>query len=357
MKDLSKTVFLGLSALQRILKIQQHLALFFRKLFGHFDVERHVQIAPADAAQPRHALPFQAENGAGLGALWHMVFHRLVDGGHDDIPAQGRADKGNIHLHIQIRAAALKDLVRADGHYDVDVAGRASLRACLALARDGDDLPIVDAGGDVYLDLALFILHALAAAVRAGVLDDLPRTAADRASRNIHHLAQRGALYGLHLPRAAAMGTGFGVGALFGACAAAGGARFVAPDVHLLCHPFVRLLQINGDVHPQAAPAPGAGTARRLPAEAAENRAENILEPAKAAAETARAGACAAGRLGKGVMAHRIVLAALFRIAQYAVRLVDLFELFLRLGRLVSLIHIRVILFCQLAIRFFNICL
>ena len=159
------------------------------------------------------------------------------------------------------------------------------------------------------------------------------------------------------------MGTGFGVGALFGACAAAGGARFVAPDVHLLCHPFVRLLQINGDVHPQAAPASGAGTTGRLAAEPAEDRAEDIVKPAKAAAEPAkaaepaRAGACAAGRLGKGVMAHRIVLAALFRIAQYAVRLVDLFELFLRLGRLVSLIHIRVIFFCQLAIRFFNICL
>ena len=111
-------------------------------------------------------------------------------------------------------------------------------------------------------------------------------------------LAQRGALYGLHLPCAAAMGTGFGVRALFGARAAAGGARFVAPDVHLLGYPFIRLLQVDGDIHPQAAPAPGAGTAGGLAAKAAKDRAEDIVKPAKAAAKTAEA---ARSRPGRGL--------------------------------------------------------
>ena len=211
-------------------------------------------------------------------------------------------------------------------------------------------------------DLALFILHALAAAVRAGVFDDLPRTAANRAGRNIHHLAQRGALYGLHLPCAAAMGTGFGVRALFGARAPQEAHASLRPMFTCLVTPFIRLLQVDGDIHPQAAPAPGPERRAVWPPKPPKIEPKISSNPPKPPPKPPKppkppAGACAAGRLGEGIVAHRIVLAALFRIAQYAVRFIDLFKLFLRLGRLVSLCSYPVIFFLPAGDTLFNVCL
>ena len=67
------------------------------------------------------------------------------------------------------------------------------------------------------------------------------------------------------------------------------------------------------------------------------------------------ASAAAIARIDARV-AKLVIARALLRVGEHRVGLVDLFKLFLRLGRLVSLVHIRVIFFCQLAIRFFYLC-
>ncbi len=104
--------------------------------------------SPGRCRQP-HALPFWAENSAGLGApgTWYFTGWSMV-GTIISPPKAARTKEISIFIY-RSGPFALKDLVRADGDHDVDIAGRAALRACLALAGHGDDLPIVDAGGDV----------------------------------------------------------------------------------------------------------------------------------------------------------------------------------------------------------------
>ena len=97
-------------------------------------------------AQHRHALGFQAELLAGLGAFGD--FHpRLaaVDGRHLDLAAECRRRHGDRHAAEQIGAVALEELVRLDREEDVEVAGRPAPHAGLALAGEPDARPVLDA--------------------------------------------------------------------------------------------------------------------------------------------------------------------------------------------------------------------
>ena len=109
---------------------------------------------------------------------------------------------------------ALEDRVLADGDLDVEVTGGARAVADLALARELDAGAGVDPRGDLERQRAAGADAAVAAALVAGVGDDLPEALAGHARAGGHHLAEEAALdlADLAAPLADVAGPGRGAG-------------------------------------------------------------------------------------------------------------------------------------------------
>ena len=240
----------------------------------------------------------------------------------------------------------------AHGDDDEKIAGLAAALARLALTANGDDLAVVDAGGDAH-GAALGGAHLAApVALRAGIGDDLARALAVRAGAHVLDGAKGRVGGGAHLARAVAGGAGLGLRAGLGARALAIFARLVAHEVDLLVAAPGRFLKGDGDIVAQvraghgALLAPGAAAAET----AAKERREYVFHIK--AAETAEAGeiSIAAGAArARLLMAEAVVLGALLGVGEHLIGLVDLLEFFL--GVLVARVDVRVQLLGQLAVR------
>ena len=129
-------------------------------------------------------------------------------------------------------------------------------------------------------------------------------------------------------------------------------------DVQVLGAALGRFLEGEGYLVAQVvalhrAPLPAAAAAAKP---AAEKGGKYIVEAAKAraAAKPAEVGIAAAAEPGARLLvAELVVPGPLLGIGQYLVSLVDFLKFFLR--RLVARIHVRVILFGQLAVGFFDV--
>src|SRR5262249_31093794 len=92
--------------------------------------------------------------------------------------AQGRLGDVELALGDEIVLAALETRVGLDPHEDVQVAGHSAAYSGLALAGHAQRRPVVDARRNLHGELGLLAHPAGAAAVLAGLLDDLAFAAA-----------------------------------------------------------------------------------------------------------------------------------------------------------------------------------
>src|SRR5688500_18360019 len=167
------------------------------------DLDHHV--AQTVAAHRRHAGAALADLLARLDAGRDADLVLLaVEAGHLDAAAQRRSGEADRTAREQGRALALEDRVPGHVDEDVEVVGRATADAGLALAGETDAGALVDAGRDVDGQRLALVDAALAAAARAGIGDHLAAAAAARAGL----LDDEEALAGADLAAAAAGGAG-----------------------------------------------------------------------------------------------------------------------------------------------------
>src|SRR5262245_11201694 len=115
-------------------------------------------------------------------------------------------------------ALAFENLVRANMHFDIQIAWRPTIATRLTLAREANAIAVVDARRNLHRQLLGAADAALAQAGIARVLDDLARTATTRAGL----LQLEEALRYTHLPRTMTGIAGDGIRALGRAAAVAG---------------------------------------------------------------------------------------------------------------------------------------
>src|SRR5574344_863155 len=281
---------LGAAFFQRLFQLTQQLALVFGEFDRRFHHDVAVQIARVAGAHALDALAAQAELLARLRAFGDVDGSLARQGGHFNLTTKRSGDEAPRHLAVQIVAIALKDVVRLDADFDVQVARRATVDAGLAIARGANAHAAVDARRDFDFQRLVALYLALAVAAGAGLGNDLARAPAVRAGL----LHAEKALAHLHRAIAAAGAAGFGLGAGFGTAAVAGVAGVPAGDANfgrftlgrLFQRDFHGVRQVVAPVHLPPAPATSATLAT-------EHIAKNIAKSFGKAAKPFRAWATA----------------------------------------------------------------
>ena len=331
----------------------QGLLLLGIQVHRYLHLHGDVLVAPATALEGGDTLALQAEGGPGLGPGGQVPLHLAVNGGDLQFRAHGRLVEGHRLLIQHGTPVPLEDGAGLDADAHDQIAGGTAVLTRVALAPDGDRLALVDAGGDVHLDAALFACHARAAAALAGAVDDLTRApaplAGGRAGKGKAAAAPLDAYHtgtpavGAHLRR--------GPGLTAGAVAVL--ALLRAAKLDLLLAAKGGLLKGDGQVGPQALP-PLGGAGPLLAAEAAPAKATAEEGPEQVAqvdvSHIEPTAAIAAGtKVGvHSRMAELVILGPLVLVGQDLIGLVHLFEL--GLGLLVPGVHVRVIFLGQLAV-------
>src|SRR5438128_143848 len=151
----------------------------------------------------------------------------------------------------EVVAFAAEERVLLQAHEHVEVAGRTAAHPRLALTRDPQLLPVVDAGRERQRDLAVPALPTLAAAARAELVDCLAGAAAARAGRDVHEPAEHRLLDLAYLaaPAAGAAGRDRGARLRAGAPATLAGLESRHGDDALA--PLHRVEEIDLDLHAQ----------------------------------------------------------------------------------------------------------
>ena len=241
----------------------------------------------------RHAFAAQTEHRSGLRALGHGVFHLAVDRRHLDLRAERSLYDGYGQLVENGRVLALKLRMAAHAHRHKQIACGAAVASGVAEPAQGDGLPVVDTGGNVYLDAARAAHLALAFAGRARLMDDLACAAAAGARLLRLHHAERRARRARDGTAALAVGADLGGRALgaAGALALVAGldlhnvqlaadaeAGLLKADLHL----GADILTAHGGVRRALCAAEAAKAAEAAAKAAAEEVVQNIGEAAEA---------------------------------------------------------------------------
>src|SRR5206468_60201 len=198
----------------------------------------------------------------------------------------------------------------------------------VTLAADPDLLAVVDPGGNRHVEPPLGDLPAAAVALGARRGDEVAQAAALRARRRPHELAEHAARHLLHAAAAGARRARDRRRAGLGAVAVAPVARDADPEWDVALDPARRIrevdLYLGGDV--------GSARPPRPPPHPEEVVAEEGGEDVREVPEVERPGREAAA-LEAGV-AVPVVEFARLRVREHLVRLGDLAEPLLRVGRL-----------------------
>ena len=181
-------------------------------------------------------------------------------------------------LCVQVVAVADIGGIRVDPDFDVEVPGRATGGAGLALAGELDAGAGGNTGGDLHRQGPAAADPALAGALVARVLDDRAEALAGAAGRRRHDLAEDGADSPLDLAAAAADVTPFRMAPGTAAGAVAGGAGDGGVDFNLLVYAENGIAEV--DPHADQGILAAAYPRRRtgLSAAGAEEGLEDVLE-------------------------------------------------------------------------------
>ena len=282
----------------------------------------------------RHALPAQLHDLARLRAGRDRHGDRIAENRlHLELGTERGVGHRDLDGAVQLVLVAQEHLVRPFGDLDVQIAGRAAAETHLTLPGEADTHAVLDPGGDAHGHRAPRAVASVAAALVAGVGDDLADAVAGRALAHGHDLPEEGALHRLDLPGALADVAGDRLAVAVGSRAGTHVAEDRGVDGDLFGDTLGALGEIQGHVHQCRLTRldTGLGSAARAEAPAtaaegtavAEERLEDVAESPAAATETAEAARTGAGqRITAGVDD-----ATLLRIGQHLVGGADLFEL------------------------------
>src|SRR6187200_909215 len=134
------------SGLAHLVELAKEVPLPLRQLRRDHDVDDDVQVAAAGAAQPRDALPPQADLGAGLRTGGHLHLFAALHRGHLEGRAQRRLRERARELVVELGPTSRELRVVADLDRDVQVAVGSAPRPGLTLPFERDPLSAVDAG-------------------------------------------------------------------------------------------------------------------------------------------------------------------------------------------------------------------
>ena len=241
-------------------------------------------------------------------------------------------------------------------HLDDKVAVVAAVSARRALSAQDDALHIIDACRDGDLKLLVDLDEALAVAILAGSLYDLTRAATLLTGALGLHIAEHRLLSDGDATRSMTYRAGLGLRALFRTRGATIGTGLDPREGYLLLTAECRLLEVNGDasgnvltVYRHIASRASASAAATATSEEGGEYVTEVKVTAAKSAEAAITRAAAHRGIERRVT-ELIVLLTLLLVRENVVRLIRLLEL--RLGFLVTGVHIGVILLCKAAIRF-----
>src|SRR5580692_713318 len=263
------------------LQFLQQLALALAQLGGNQYADLDIQIAAAVSIQHRHALVFDAEGTAGLGAVRDFenvfAFHRR----HANLRAHRGLCHGQRDHAVQVVVLAFEKWMFLDVQHNVEIAGRTAELANLSASRKTNARAVFHSRGNSRIDGALPQHASLAFALGARICDHAARSLASWAgARNAEE-----ALLIAHLSPPGARLAGAGSFTGRGARAATFFAGFVAAHVNLgfgakeCLLEFQRQVfaQIGSALHPAAAPSASAAKGIAETEELAEDFAD-ILE-------------------------------------------------------------------------------
>ena len=125
-----------------------------------------------------NTLASDGEGFAGLCALGNgYLLVSAAKHGDLDLCAKCRLGEGDGHLAIEVVTLSCEEVVRLNSYLDDKIAVRTAVSTGRALTAKSYILVVVDARGDVYLELLIHLDKALAVTVLAGRLNDFTRTA------------------------------------------------------------------------------------------------------------------------------------------------------------------------------------
>ena len=301
------------------------LALFLRQRARELDLHRGVQVAAVVRfPDGRHAVPFQPEHLPALGRLRDLEPDRAGDRRDLRLAAEHGGRDRHRDFRVQIGALALEDRVRLDADPEIQIAGRAAVRAGFPFAGGAHARSVPHADRDPHVDAARVSSLLDRDAARGAVVRLLEREL--DLVLDVAPLLRTGrpALPG---PRSLARPT-----------AAAEERLEEVRERILVPEQLVHFLFAHGAVAAGTAHVDVPGAAARARTRAPERRAAG-----EALALLLRL------VVHLPVRAELVVLAPLLRIAEHFVCLVDLLEP--RLGGLVAGVDVRMVLARKLPIR------
>ena len=142
------------------------------------DADFDEEISSAAAVENGDALILDADGGAGLGAFGNLEGLIAAEGGDSDFRAERGLHERNGHDAAEVIAFALKKLMLFHMQNNVEIAGLAAEGSGFTEAGEADACAVFNAGGDFGFDGALTKCAALAAALQAGIGDDLTESLA-----------------------------------------------------------------------------------------------------------------------------------------------------------------------------------
>ena len=349
------TAFLIVFIAAFLFKLAQQIFLLLAEIFGNLHRDTDVLIALDVGIQAGDSPSLQLKDIAGLSALVDLITDLAVQCGNNDLATQRCLDEGDGKFAPDIVTAPLKDGVGTNPNLHDQIAGRTAIGPGIAMTANAHDLPVIDPGGDIDLNLMLLADTSGSATDTAGGFDDLTRTAAFIAVvLGLHH-TEGGTLTHRYLTGTVTGGTGFGRGSLRRTTAIT-----LRTAVHTKISNFFfatlgRFFETNGHTDLGIGTATGSiGIGTALTAEAAKsttkNTAKNIvnIDPC---AITVTTGTRAEVGVNTSV-AKLVVPGTFFRVRENLVGLIDLFELLL--GFFVPVIQVGMIYLCQFTVSFFQ---
>src|ERR1019366_5019929 len=329
----------------RAVQLLQEFALPLAELRRrqHFDFD--VQIAAPVTVEHRHTFVLHPEGGPGLRALGNFHHTFTIERGDSNLGAQRRLRERNWHGAIQVLAFTLEEGVFPGVQHHIEVAGRSTVNASLALGRVQHARAFLDSRGNFYRDRALASDAAVASALGAGIDDQFARALAGAAgARNGEE-----ALLITHLPASSAGSAGDGRLARSHTASFALVALFQPPYLHLLGDAKHGFLKLESEVLTQIGPTLGARTAASpLPAEhiaKSEEVAEDVVEIVE---HRGVESAVAARTAGNSRVTKAVIARALFAVGENRVGFAALLEALF--GRRIVGIAVRMVLQSELAI-------
>jgi hypothetical protein len=309
----------------------------------------------------RQSLAPKSEHLAGGRAGGNFQHGAAFKRRHLDIAAEGRAGKADRHATEKVHAFALENIVRLDMQDNVEIARRTTPRTALALAGGTESRAILDAGGNLDLDLRGLLHAPVAMTGMAWLFDGLARAATTGTSLSNVEKAARNR----YLAMAAAGRAGRDLAARLGPGTVTSVAGLEFRDFDLLLHATRCFLESDLHVVAQISSATASAPLRAVLAPdiakdalenstaAAPSGAEDLAENVKGIVRSAARAAGEAAPLGKRLVAVAVVGRAFVDITQHFVGLAQFLELVL--GRFIAGIFVGMVLHCQLAVGLLDV--